>query len=111
MQTSYNIVRKESKMYFTLNVHYYPNRQYKSYITSLKAVNTSKNLISAGLDIDRILHFVFYDKILQIYRQHWVRKFYRHILSKYRQITKKSWGKGILHPHNPRLTRPCSLHY
>ena len=65
MQTSYNIVSKESKMYFTLNIHYYPNRQYKSYITSLKAVNTSKSLISAGLDIDRILHFVSYDKILR----------------------------------------------
>ena len=36
-------------------------------------------LISAGLDIDRTLHFVFYDKILQIYRQHYVKKFYRHI--------------------------------
>ena len=47
-----------------------------------------KKLISAGLDIDRILHFVFYE-ILQIYRQHWFRKFYRLILSKYRQISKK----------------------
>ena len=26
-------------------------------------------MVSAGLDIDKILHFVFYDKILQIYRQ------------------------------------------
>ena len=46
-------------------------------------------MISAGLDIDRILYFVFYDKILKIYLQHWVMKFYRHILSKYRQISKK----------------------
>ena len=73
-------------MYFTLNVHYYPNLQYKSYITSLKAVNTSKNLISAGLDIDRILHFVFYDKIL------------RHILSKYRQISKNKGAGGVTPP-------------
>ena len=45
-----------------LNIHYYPNRRYKSYITSLKAVIVDKSLISTGLDIDRILHFVFYGK-------------------------------------------------
>ena len=45
-----------------LNIHYYPNRRYKSYITSLKAVTVDKSLISTGLDIDRILHFVFYGK-------------------------------------------------
>ena len=93
-----------------LNIHYYHNRRYKSYITSLKAVIVSKSLISAGLDIDRILDFVFYDKILQIYRQHWVRKFYRHILSKYRQTSKKR-GRCYpppLHTHtHTRLTRPC----
>ena len=77
---------KNLKCILGLNIHYYLNRRYKSYITSLKAVIVGKSLISAGLDIDRILHFVFYDKILQIYRQHWVKKFYRHILSKYRQI-------------------------
>ena len=89
---------KNLKCISRLNIHYYPNRRYKSYITSLKAVIAGKSLISAGLDIDRILHFVFYDKILQIYRQHWVRKFYRHILSKYRQILKK-WGRGsYTHP-------------
>ena len=58
-------------------------------MTSLNAVIAGKSLKSAGLDVDRYLHFVFYDKILQIYRQYWVRKFYRHILSKYRQISKK----------------------
>ena len=58
-----------------LNIHYYPNRRYKSYITSLKALIVGKSLISAGLDIDWILHYVFYDKILQIYRQHWSRNF------------------------------------
>ena len=42
-----------------LNIHYYHNRRYKSYITSLKAVIAGKSLIFAGLDIDRILHFVF----------------------------------------------------
>ena len=68
------------------NIHYYNKRRYKSYVTSLKAVIAGKNLISAGLDVDRILHFAFYDKILQIYRQHWVRKFYRHILSKSRRL-------------------------
>ena len=36
-------------------------------MTSLKAVIAGKSLIPAGLDIDRILHFVFYDKILEIY--------------------------------------------
>ena len=73
---------KNIKCISRLNIYYYPNRRYKSYITSLKAVIVSKNLISAELDISRILHFIFCDKIFQIYRQHWVRKFYRHILSK-----------------------------
>ena len=73
-------------IHFTAKIHYYHNRWYRSCITSLKAVIAGKILISAGLDIDRILHFICYDKILQIYRQHWVRKFYRHVLSKYRQI-------------------------
>ena len=44
-------------MYFT--IYYYNNRRCKFYITFLKAVIASKSLISAGLDIDRILHFVF----------------------------------------------------
>ena len=39
-------------------------------IKGLKAVIAGNSLISAGLDIDRILHFVFYHKILQIYQQH-----------------------------------------
>ena len=42
-----------------LNIHYYPNRRYKSYTTSLKAAIVGKSLISVGPDIDRILHFVF----------------------------------------------------
>ena len=58
---------KNIKYISRLNIHYYPNRRYKSYITSLKAVIVSKNLISAELDIVRILHFIFYDKIFQIY--------------------------------------------
>ena len=52
------------------------------HIKGLKAVIAGNSLISAGLDIDRILHFVFYHKILQIYQQHKVWKYYRHILSK-----------------------------
>ena len=60
---------KNLKFISRLFIHYYPNCWYKSYITSLKAIIVGKSLISAGLDIDRILHFVFYDKILQIYRQ------------------------------------------
>ena len=86
-----------------LHIHYYPNRWYKSYITSLKAGIVGQSLISAVLVIDRILYFVFYNKILQIYRQHWVRKFYRHILSKYRQIFKK-WGEEDVTP--PPLPPP-----
>ena len=70
----------------------YHNRWCKSYITSLKAVIVGKSLISAQLDIDRILYSVFYDKILQLYRQHWVRKFKRHILSKFRHISKRWRG-------------------
>ena len=80
---------KNLKCISRLNIYCYPNRRDKSHITCLKAVTVGKILISAGLDIDKILHFFFYDKILQIYRQHWVRKFYRGILSKYRQILKK----------------------
>ena len=86
-----------------LNIHFYHNCRYKSYITSLKAVIAGKNLISGRLDIHRILHLVFYDKILQIYRQHWVWKMYRHFLSKYRHNFKK-WGRGercYNHPYHP----------
>ena len=59
----------KNQMYFTdkYSLLPYQNRRYESYIT-LKAVIVGKNLISAGLHIDRILHFDFYDKILQIYR-------------------------------------------
>ena len=85
---------KNLKCISRLNIHYYPNRRYKSYITSSKGDIAGKSLMSSGLDIYRILHFIFCDKILQIYRQHWVRKCYRHILSKYRQITKK-WESGV----------------
>ena len=53
---------------FVKNLNY-PNQRYKSYITSLKAVMVGKSLIYTVLDIDRILRFVFYDKILQIYGQ------------------------------------------
>ena len=90
-----------------LNIHYYPNRWYKSYITSFKAVIFGKSLISAGLDIDRSQCFVFHDKILPIYRQHWVRKFYQHILSKYRQISKKWFQKisKVLQPPSSSPTR------
>ena len=105
-------VVKNLKCISRLNIHYYPSSRYKSYITSLKAVITGKSLISAGLDIDRILHFVFYDKILQIYRQHSVRKFYMHVLSKYRQIFKKCWRGGGLHspPHPfPPLDTPLRI--
>ena len=42
-----------------LDIHYYHNRRYKSHITSSKAVIVGKSLISAELDIDRILHFFF----------------------------------------------------
>ena len=109
---------KNLKCISRLNIHYYPNRRYKSYITSLKAVIAGKSLISAGLDINKILHFVFYDKILQIYQQHWVRKFCWHILSKYQQISKNG-GRGgggereggVLHLPTPsQLARPWSHH-
>ena len=41
LQTPYNFVGKESKMFFPAKyslLSYYPNRRYKSYITSLKAI-------------------------------------------------------------------------
>ena len=47
-----------------LDIHYYHNRRHKSHIISLKAVIVGKSLISAGLDIDRILYFVFMVKHL-----------------------------------------------
>ena len=50
---------KKLKCISRLNIHHYRNRRYKSYITSLKAVIVGKSLISARLDIDIILHFVF----------------------------------------------------
>ena len=50
---------KNLKYISRLNIRYHPNRRYKSYITSLKTVIVGKNLISAGLNIDRILNFVF----------------------------------------------------
>ena len=67
-------------------------------------------MISAGLDIDRILHFVFYDKILQIYRQNWVRKFYHHIFLKYRKIS-KNWGVGVLILRRTYIIRHHQWHY
>ena len=99
------------------NIHHYLNRRYKFYITSLKAVIASKSLISVALDIDRILHFVSHNKILQIYRQHWIRKFYRHILSKYRQISKKCVcvcvcvcvGGGGVTPLTPLIGKPLLI--
>ena len=51
-------------------------------IKGLKAVITSNSLISGGLDNDRIVYFIFCRKILQIYWQRYVWKFYQHILSK-----------------------------
>ena len=80
---------KNLKCISRLNIHYYPNLRDKSYITFLKATFVGKSLISAGPGIDRILHFIFCDKIPKIYTQHWARKFHRNILSKYRQIPKK----------------------
>ena len=54
----YIIVGKKSLCNSRLSIHYYHNRRYKSYITSLKAVIASNCLISVGLDIDGILHFI-----------------------------------------------------
>ena len=55
--------------------------------------------------MDWILHFVFCDKILQTYRQHWLTKFYRHILSKIPIIFKK-WGEGCYIPSTHPLSTP-----
>ena len=79
-------------------------------------------MISAGLNIDRILHFVFYDKILQIYRQHWIRKFYQktykfntfnsthqYIFPKYRQFP-KNVGECYTGPPPPPPTPPPPPH-
>ena len=38
-------------------------------IKELKAVIAGNSLVSAGLVIDRILYFIFYRKILQIYQE------------------------------------------
>ena len=79
-------------------------------------------MISAGLNIDRILHFVFYDKILQIYRQHWIRKFYQktykfntfnsthqYIFPKYRQFP-KNVGECYTGPPPPPPPTPPHTH-
>ena len=76
-----------------LNIHGYLNRRYKSDITSLKAVIVGKYLISVGLDIERTLYFVFYNKILKICRQHWVKKFYRHIWQNTDKFQKSVCGR------------------
>ena len=51
---------KNLKCISLLNIHYYPNHRYRSYITSLKAVIVGKSSSSVGLEIDRILDFVFF---------------------------------------------------
>ena len=56
-------------MYFEAKYSLLSSR-YKSYITPLKAVIAGKKFISPGLNIDGILYFVFYDKILQFNQQH-----------------------------------------
>ena len=50
---------KNLKCISRLNIHYYPNGRYKSYITSLKFAIAGKIFFPAGLDIDRILQFIF----------------------------------------------------
>ena len=85
---------KNLKCISRLNIHCYPNCWYKSYITSLKAVIVGKTFISQDWIL---IEFC-------IYRQHWFRKFYRHILSKYRQkvcvcvcVWERGWGgRGVL---------------
>ena len=86
-----------------LNIHYHPNRRYKSYVTSLKAVILDKSLISAGLGIDRILHFVFYDKILQILPTTLGQEILPTHLVKIPINFQKVGGGGgeVLHPHPP----------
>ena len=56
-------------MYFEAKYSLLSSR-YKSYITPLKAVIAGKKFISPGMNIDGILYFVFYDKILQFNQQH-----------------------------------------
>ena len=65
LQTSYDVADKS--LISWLNIHYYHNGWYKFYNFLKSLLIMSKSLIFAGLDIDRILHFVFYGKI--IYQQ------------------------------------------
>ena len=97
-------------MYFTAKFYNYHNRRYKFYNTSLKDVIATKCLISARLDIERVLHFFFcyFDKILQLSRQHFTWKSYLCILSKYRQISKKL-GHVIHLLTHPTLGTPLSM--
>ena len=87
---------KNLKCISRLNIHYYPNLRDKSYITFLKATFVGKSLISAGPGIDRILHFIFCDKIPKIYTQHWARKFHRKSV----YVCVEGVGGG-LHPPTP----------
>ena len=70
----------------------------------LKAVITSKSLISAGLDINRVLRFgvffFFYDKILQIYRQIESGYFTNTVCQKTDKF-QKSGERGVTRPLTP----------
>ena len=91
-----NLMCFTAKYISRLNIHYYHNRRYKSYIISLKAAIAGKSLISVGLGIDRILYFVFYDKILKIYKQHWSENFIDTFCQNTDNFQKS--GRGVLQP-------------
>ena len=76
----------------------------------LKAVITSKSLISAGLDINRVLRFgifFFYDKILQIYRQIEPGYFTNTVCQKTDKF-QKSGERGVTRPLTPPPLPPVT---
>ena len=102
---------KNLKCISRLNIHYYPNRRYKSDITSLKAVIVGKCLSSAGLDIlieFCILYFMIkYSKFtLNIGSGNFTDTFCQNT-NKFQ----KSAGGGALHPPPtyPQLDMPLSV--
>ena len=77
-------------------------------MTSLKAVSPIKIWFMRDCILIEFCISFFYDKIHQIYLQHWVWKFYWHILSKYQQqIPKKLRGGWGWLPTPPCSARSC----
>ena len=105
---------KNLKCISRLNIHYYPNRRYKSYITSLKAVIAGKSLISAGLDFVGILHFAFYIKFNKFTNNIGSGNFtniFCQIPTNFKKGLEGRWGVGYTPPLNTPLVMRSEPHW